>query len=104
MRCCSLSSGDQKGESDRLSTAPGGLQQFIQGLSLIGNTLTSVIRYALSVFSVNFSDAAIRVFGLIMTLLLVWKVGSTAIKIVLAFVAVSLAAGFLAPVLGLPLF
>ena len=66
--------------------------------------MTTIIRYALSFFSVNISDAVIRVFGLIMTLLLVWKVGSTTIKIVLAFVAVSLAAGFLASVLGLHIF
>ena len=79
------------------------VQQLIQGLSLIGNAIVGLVCYIVSLFGITVPDAYARVFAIIIMLLLVWKIGSTAIKVILAFVAISLVIGFLSPVIGLHL-
>jgi len=80
------------------------IRQFMQGLSLIGNAMNTFIRYLFSLFGIDVPDTIIRIATLILTILLIWKLGESMNKIVLfilIFLAVSQLTGFLTPLLNI---
>lgn len=79
------------------------ISQLIQGLSLIGDAITGLISYVVSLFGITIPDIYVRLFTIVIMLLLIWQIGSAAIKIILVFVAICLVLGFLMPLFGLHL-
>ena len=76
------------------------LSMIIQGATMIGNAIVSIVLLIVGLVGVTVPDAWVRIFVIIAFLLLVWKIGSTAVKIVFALVIVCLLMGFIAPYLG----
>jgi len=70
----------------------------IEGLRLVGDGLTMIIRYVLVAFGVQVPDIAVRVAALLVMMLAVWRYGRTLSKIILvalSFVLASMAAGII---------
>ena len=79
------------------------LQQFLQGLALVGNAVTSTIKGAFSYFGLNVPDYAITLATIVFLILLIYKFGNAINKIVLfalIFLLISSVAGLITPMLG----
>ena len=83
-----------------MAAAYDALSMIIQGATMIGNAIVSIVLLIVGLVGVTVPDAWVRIFTIIVFLLLAWKLGSTAVKIVLALVIVCLLLGFIAPYLG----
>jgi len=87
-----------------LEDAISAIQQVIQGVSLIGNAVVTLIRCLFAAFGIDVPDTIIRLATIIFIMLLVWKIGESMSKVVLIitlFLAVSLLTGFLTPLLNM---
>ena len=75
------------------------LDKLIRGISLIGDALTTILRYIFASMGVQVPDAAIKIGTIMLIVLTLWKLGNAVSKIVLyamIFLLISLFAG-LAP-------
>jgi TctA family transporter len=59
------------------------VKMLIQGIGLVGNSLSFFIQYILAYFGINIPATYISVATIIITILLVWKVGEAMNKILL---------------------
>jgi len=78
------------------------IQQFLQGLGLVGNAATSAIKATLAYFGLNVPDYAITLATIVFLILLIYKFGNAINKIVLfalIFLLISSAAGLATPFL-----
>jgi len=74
------------------------VEKLIEGVQLIGDAVTTLLTYVLSVLGVQVPSLAIRIATMILIVLTLWKLGSVVSKIVmyaLLFLLISLFAGFI---------
>jgi len=92
MPCVTAASGDVESE-----LIPA-VEKLIEGVRLIGDAVTTLLTYVLSVLGVQVPSLAIRIATMILIVLTLWKLGSVVSKIVmyaLLFLLISLFAGFI---------